>query len=277
MSSRRLIEAPDGARIALERFPGDGPKVVLLHAGVADRRSWSDVARWLNEGSDADVSTFDRRGFGVTAAADGPFDHVDDLAAVLDSVAPDEPVWLVGNSQGGLIALDLAMTLPERVTGLVLISPAVSGAPDIGDDELDPSTRRIAEEIDAAEAAGDHDRVNELEVRLWLDGPAAPAGRVVGEIRDLALRMNAIALASGQSEHERDCGRDAWSLLERIGTPTTVIWGEFDVPAVIDSCRELALRLPSCADPVVLDDAAHLPGLEHPRRTASTIAAAIGI
>jgi pimeloyl-ACP methyl ester carboxylesterase len=276
MASSERIEEPDGAGIACERLAGAGPQIVLLHAGVADRRSWRKVSDLLNERG-VGVAAYDRRGYGETPATEAPFDHLDDLLAVLAAVAPDEPAWLVGNSQGGQIALDLAITKPERVAGLVLIAPAVSGAPEIADDDLDPATRRLSDEIDAAAADGDLDLANELEVRLWLDGPAAPAGRVSGPARDLALAMNEIALATGESEHERNGDRDAWSQLERIDVPTTVIWGELDIPAVIGTCRNLAARMPGCADPVTLADTAHLPGLEHPRRTATAIAEAIGI
>jgi pimeloyl-ACP methyl ester carboxylesterase len=274
MAPSEQIAGPDGTPIAVERLHGEGPTIVLLHAGVADLRSWRDVAGLLN-GRGAEVVAYDRRGFGATAPADGPFDHLDDLRAVLDSVAPGEPAWLVGSSQGGLISLDLAMTSPERVAGLVLIAPAVSGAPEIGNDDLDPATREIAEELDAAEAASDLDRVNELEAHLWLDGPDSPEGRVTGAVRNLALGMNAIALASGQSDHERDGDRDAWSRLEEIEVPATIIWGELDIPAVIETCRELARRLPDCAEPIVLEQTAHLPGLERPQPMAAVIAEAV--
>jgi pimeloyl-ACP methyl ester carboxylesterase len=270
------IDGPDGVGIAFERYEGAGPKVVLLHAGVADRRAWLEAGKLLNERG-ADVVAYDRRGFGETAPAKATFDPAEDLISVLEAIAAGEPVWLVGNSQGGLISLDLALTVPERVAGLVLIAPAVSGAPEISDDDLDPVTREISDAIDAAADDGDIDRINELEVRLWLDGPSAPPGRVTGPIRDLALEMNAIALASDESEQEQNGGRDAWSVLERIDAPTTVIWGEHDIPAVVDTCRELARRLPNCGEPVVLADAAHLTGLEHPRRTTEAIAEAIGI
>ena len=53
---------------------------------------------------------------------------------MLDQTA-SERVWLLGNSFGGRLALDLAVTRPERVAGLILLSPGVSGAPEMGFDE----------------------------------------------------------------------------------------------------------------------------------------------
>ena len=63
---------------------------------------------------------------------------------------------------------------------------------------------------------------------------------------------------------------------ESIETPTTVVWGDLDIPAMIDRCRELADRLPAAGEPVVLAGVAHLPGLERPREVAEVIASAIG-
>lgn len=269
------IHAGDGARLAAERLPSDGPCVVLLHAGVADRRGWVDVAADLHRRG-ADVVSYDRRGFGETPATEGDFRHDEDLLAVLDA-AGREQAWLVGNSQGGLIALDVAVRAPERLAGLVLIAPAVSGAPEPDDDELDPSTRRLAEEIDRADERGDMEALNQLEIQLWLDGPGGPAGRVRGDARALALTMNATALASGMPEGSGATEGDAWSRLGSIEVPVTVAWGSLDIPVIIDRCRELAERLGDPRGAVELPGMAHLPSLERPDLAASLIADAIGL
>jgi pimeloyl-ACP methyl ester carboxylesterase len=64
------------------------------------------------------------------------------------------PCWLVGSSQGGKIALDFTLLLPDRVAGLVLLAPAVSGAPD--PEQADPDTERLSDLIDAPQAAPCH-------------------------------------------------------------------------------------------------------------------------
>ena len=121
--------------LAHDHLTADGPRVALLHAGVADRRVWRDVAPELHA-LGADVLTLDRRGFGETPAGDETFRHVDDLLAMLDG-----PTWLVGNSMGGALALDAALLAPEQVAGLVLIAPAVSGAPEGSLESLDRTRR----------------------------------------------------------------------------------------------------------------------------------------
>jgi hypothetical protein len=49
-------------------------------------------------------------------------------------------------------------------------------------------------QAEAAEQAADFDALDDLEARLWLDGPTAPEGRVGGDLRALFLEMNGRAL-----------------------------------------------------------------------------------
>jgi pimeloyl-ACP methyl ester carboxylesterase len=274
------LALPSGDTVlAVERWGRAGPRsapVALLHAGVADRRAWSGVAEPL-AALGADVVAYDRRGFGGTPARSQDFRHLDDLLVVLDATAAERPAWLVGNSQGGLIALDLALSAPERVAGLVLLAPAVSGAPEPEDDDLDAATRRLSDAIDAAYEAGRVDELNRLEVELWLDGPGGPGGRVGDPARALALDMNAIALRSPLPDDAGASGLDTWSRLEEIHAPTTLAWGELDLPIIVDRCHELADRLPALRETRVLARTAHLPALEQPQVVVDLVREAVGL
>jgi pimeloyl-ACP methyl ester carboxylesterase len=96
--------------------------VVLLHGGLSNSDTMLDVfgaplvVRYR-------VVAFDRRGHGYTADIGGPF-HYDDMAndtvAVLEHVVGG-PAHLVGWSDGGIIALLVAMQRPELVGRLVAI------------------------------------------------------------------------------------------------------------------------------------------------------------
>ncbi|MBO0788755.1 MAG: alpha/beta hydrolase [Actinobacteria bacterium] len=266
--SDAFVVSRDNCLLAGERWPGGSPVIVLLHEGVADRRSWRDVATRLAPA--LTVIAYDRRGFGETPPATGPFSHAEDLLAVLDEVAGG-PVWLVGASAGGGLALDTALLAPERVSGLVLFGTAVSGAPE---PELDAATQRFDKLIDQAIAAGDLAEQNRLETWLWLDGPAQPEGRVTGEARSLALDMNAIVLRNGVPESAGASDVAAWNRLAEVRVPVTVACGDLDVPFVLARSRELADRLPD-ARFQQLPGMAHQPYLEQPEFVANLVMGAV--
>jgi len=263
-----LLKIPVGrARLAAVRQGAAGaPQVVFLHAGISDRRSWDGVMELLSP--DMDVVAYDRRGFGATTYKAEQHDHVVDLLAVLDALAPG-PVVLVGNSMGGQVALDFTLAHPARVAALVLISPAVSGAPEVGDDDVDATEAAIWETLEAADAAGALDALNLGEIRFWVDGPHAPEGRVAGPLRQLALDMNRIALHADSPGHEPE-PPDAWSRLSEVRCPVLVVVGDLDMAHFQQRCRELAARIAG-AQLHVMQGTAHMPAFEQPATFAAVL------
>jgi pimeloyl-ACP methyl ester carboxylesterase len=246
---------------------GTGPIVACLHAGVADRRMWRPLAEALR--GSCRLVAYDRRGFGETPAIDEPISQVDDLFAVLDHAAAGSPAILVGCSQGGRIAIDAALQVPERVRALVLIAPAVTGAPPPV--FLEERVQFIADALEEAEEEGDIDRINALEARAWLDGPLAPEGRVAGDLRELFLTMNSIALRAAPLPSLLN-PPPAFDRLDEIKAPVLVMWGDLDFPHLQERCSELVERLAD-ATPEIVEGTAHLPTLEQPVRCAALIAA----
>jgi pimeloyl-ACP methyl ester carboxylesterase len=269
VSSEKFTVQRGTATLAAERWAGEGPPVVLLHSGVTDRRGWYAVAEALQP--HRSVVAYDMRGYGDTSGVTYGFSHLDDLKGVLDEVAAG-PVWLVGSSMGGEIAIDAALLAPERVAGLVLLAPAVSGAPEPS--TLDPETHRLVQLWEAAQTSGEIDEINRIEMWLWLDGPSAPEGRVSGPTRELALAMNAIALRNEIPEESGKSGIEAWSRLEQISVPVTVACGDLDLPFVVARSKELSDWLPDSRFHV-FEGMAHLPYLEHPAAVAELITAAV--
>ena len=81
-SETGFIEVP-GARLYYEA-EGDGPPVLLLHAGVADRRMWEPL--WPGLTARRDVVRVDLRGFGgTTARPDGPLAPWRDVLGLSDA------------------------------------------------------------------------------------------------------------------------------------------------------------------------------------------------
>jgi pimeloyl-ACP methyl ester carboxylesterase len=104
--------------------PGPRPTVVFLHGLVMDNLSSWYFAASNQVSRVADIVLYDLRGHGKserTATGYGVADQVADLLAVLDAINVDQPVYLVGNSFGGLLALAFAIRHPERTAGLVLV------------------------------------------------------------------------------------------------------------------------------------------------------------
>jgi pimeloyl-ACP methyl ester carboxylesterase len=265
--------AAGGATLVGDRWNGAGATIVLLHAGVCDRRGWREVGARLGAAG-RDVVAYDRRGFGDVAPAGAPFRHVDDLLTVLDAVSPGAPAWLVGSSMGGGVALDAALEAPERIGGLVLLAPAISGDAEPDDEAYDAATDGLAGAIDAAWTSGALEECNRLEVRLWLDGPGGPEGRVSGPPRELALDMNRIVIANGEPDADGASGLDAASRVDDVAIPALVACGELDVAIKVRRSAELADALPN-ATYRSLPGRAHLPYLEAPDEIAALIMAAV--
>lgn len=269
------IPATDGTHIAVTRRRGSGKTVVLLHAGVADRRSWDAVGESLSA-SDVDVVSYDRRGFGETPAAADPssFTHVDDLVTVLDVLGVEQAL-VVGNSMGGALALDTALLHPSRVSGVVLIGAAVSGMTDDDtpfDWQADPASAPLMERSDDADATAD-DRIAAL-AHLWLDGPAAAEGRVGGAARELFTAMNRRIMDIDAPHSAGDAGVDAWTRLGEIAVPVLTAWGDLDIPADTPFYEETARRLAQ-GPARILPGVAHLPGLEQPELVADLVHGAL--
>src|ERR1700761_6914629 len=122
----------DGAELSVSD-DGEGPAVVLLHGLTATRRYVVMGSRAL-ERSEHRVIAYDARGHGRSSPAVDPaaYEYADlgaDLAAVMDACGIERAV-LAGASMGAHTLLWLALHRPERVAGLVIITPAFSGTED---------------------------------------------------------------------------------------------------------------------------------------------------
>ena len=110
--------------LAISDSGGDGPAVVLLHGLTATRRYVVMGSNTLERGGHRVVS-YDARGHGESDPAQ-PYDYAAlaaDLLSVLDEHGIERAV-LAGASMGAHTALRVALDHPERVGGLVVITPA---------------------------------------------------------------------------------------------------------------------------------------------------------
>jgi pimeloyl-ACP methyl ester carboxylesterase len=235
---------------------GSGPVVVLLHAGVADLRMWDHQAAAL--AADHRVVRCDLHGFGQTPLTPGePYSDAEDVVRLLDELGVGE-FALVGASQGGDVALQVASAVPERVTRLVLLCAAAGVA------EPTDAIRAVWAEEGRLVTAGDVGGATDLMVRTWLGPDADEAAREL--VRDMQRRAYDVQLAAGDDVDDRELEVD----LSRLTMPTTVAFGGHDLDFFENIARELARQLPH-ADLVELPWAGHLPALERPDATSALI------
>lgn len=237
---------------------GDGRPVIFLHAGIADRRMWwSQLAAFAPIHN---VVAFDRRGFGDTRYKPEPYNNVRDLDAVLEALDIERAV-LVGSSQGGRIAIDYALTYPDRVDGLVLAATAISGAPEA---VYPGKIARLVDEMELAEKGHDKEWLNRLYARAWLDGPAQPEGRVGGNLRLLLLDMSAISLRA--EPPGRETSRvDGYARFRDLKVPIELVTGELDFPHINERSLKLSGQVRR-AHLSVVPGTAHFPNLEQPAK-----------
>ncbi|SDO70394.1 Pimeloyl-ACP methyl ester carboxylesterase [Pedococcus dokdonensis] len=230
---------------------GSGPAVVLLHAGVADRRMWDAVAPVL-------AHTFrvirpDLRGFGQTPMPPEKYADADDVDALMDSLGVTDAA-VVGSSFGGRVAMELATLHPTRVSSLVLMCTAYRGL------EPTESVKAFGQEEDRLLEAGDVAGATELNVRTFL-GPEAD-----GAARALLTLMQRRAFDVQLAADEADPGPEPRRVEvdpTGIAVPTVVVSGAHDLDHFGDVARLLGEQIPG-AETVELDWAGHLPALERP-------------
>ena len=114
----------NGVRHHVQRLGAGGAPVVVIPGLVMDNLSsfYFTLANPIAESAEAIL--YDLRGHGMSERPASGYrvtDFVADLAALLDQLAIDRPVAIVGNSFGGLLALAFAAAHPTRVSRLALI------------------------------------------------------------------------------------------------------------------------------------------------------------
>lgn len=238
----------DGARLAYD-VSGRGARgkaVLLLYAGIADRRMWDgQAAAWAAQRR---VVRMDFRGFGETVSGPGPVAHHADAVGVLDAAGVSEAV-VVGASMGGAVAVDLVLTYPDRVRGLVLSASALNGA-----EFTDAATFDGWRDAGAAAEAGDFSRAAELEAAMWVPDATTDVQRLVVEM---------LLPTYQRDEPDEEPVPDAAERLAGIDVPTLVIVGERDRPDILRFADSLAAEIPA-ARLLTLPGVGHLPNLEAP-------------
>lgn len=158
--------------------------------------------------------------------------------------------------------MDFTLTYPSRVKALIMVGSAPSGL------ELDvPSLAKFGE-AEKAYAAGDLDLVAELETQIWFDGRDRTPEQVNPAMRKLAYEMNRNALdldARNLGKRLPNTEVPAFDRLSDLKLPVLIILGTQDTPYISAAADYMLEKLP-VAQKAIIEDAAHLPNMEHPEQ-----------
>lgn len=241
----------DGVELSY-RLSGSGAlPLVLVHGVGSYREAWNGVIARLS--GDFRMLSFDLRGHGRSARLKGRYeidDFTGDVLALADHVGFGR-FDLAGFSLGGLITQRLALTHPERLRRLVLLS-TVSG-------RTDEERERVLARL-AALKAGDRGSHYDASLSRWLtEDFQARNPELIAELR----RRNA--------QNDPDCYASAYrvlaetdfgGLIDQIRLPTLIATGEHDQGSNPRMSRYMHERIPGSQLHI-------LPGLRHSLLTES--------
>jgi pimeloyl-ACP methyl ester carboxylesterase len=102
---------------------GAGPSVIFVHGSWGDHGTWAAVVEPL--ASQFRAVTYDRRGHSRSERSSEQGSAEQDAADLIEQIERLDlaPVFVVGNSSGGLIALRGAATRPDLLRGLSIHEP----------------------------------------------------------------------------------------------------------------------------------------------------------
>jgi 3-oxoadipate enol-lactonase len=229
---------------------GEGPPVLLLHAGGLDGRMWEPLAERLEDRFMLVIP--DQRGHGRTPMPDEPFASAQDTLELLDELGIERAA-VVGASFGGRVALQIATNAPDRVAALALLASAL---PEF---DRSPELRAFGDEEDALREAGDIDGMVALNVRTWVREPTTA---------DLVAEMvrTACELQRGPEPEEIDLPVE----LGTIPVPTLAVSGGLDFPDFARIADRIAAEVPG-AERAEVPDSGHMIALERPDATAALL------
>ena len=266
MTTERWIDVPGGRLYSVS--DGEGPPIVLIHAGIADLRAWDPMIDGLVAAGFTAIR-HDLRAFGRSTTEDVPFSNRADVIAVLDAWGVGRAA-LVGNSLGGQLSFDTAIEFPDRVVAVVGVGAGIGGL-DLG---ATPEEMALFEEGERLETADppDPDAIADFDVRLWVDGPGQSPTRVPAAIREAVRAMDRpLYLPDRIAGQPIALEPRAAERLADLRCPVLAVAGTFDVSEVEATARHLEANAPN-ARAVVLPDVAHMIGMEVPDTLTALIA-----
>ncbi|HZO68176.1 MAG TPA: alpha/beta hydrolase [Kribbellaceae bacterium] len=249
----------NGVRIAYQDI-GRGEPLVLVHGSWGSHHNWDPVVRGLSERHR--VITYDRRGHSDSErpTGQGTFaEDVADLAALMETLDA-APAWVIGNSVGAVITLQLAAARPDVLRGVIVHEPPLR-AP-LSEGGADAPLTVVLDLI----RAGDHSRAAERFVNDVALGPGAWA--------QLPEQMRATMTDNAPTYLDEELAPDSRTVdeaaLARFAGPVLVTFGGQSPPIFLPVVHYLARLLPQ-AHRIEYAGAGHIPHVTHPEEFVATV------
>lgn len=235
--------------------------IVLLHGFSGTHRAWDGVRRRL-DGERYRVLALDLPGHGAAADAERPITFAGCIEHVL--ARSPERFALCGYSLGGRVALHVALTAPERVARLVLVSCSAGI-----EDPAERAARRQADRLLADELDG---MPFEEFIERWRGQPlfADEPARVATLAREDQRRNRPDALAAVLRGVGTGEMQPLWDRLGELTMRVTIVVGERDA-----KYRALGARMAGLLSDgeLVVVPGGHGLLLENPRAIADGLGA----
>jgi pimeloyl-ACP methyl ester carboxylesterase len=211
------IEGSGGVRLCAEQ-DGEGPPVVLAHGITAHRNLVVHGSRALARAG-YDVIRYDARAHGDSdPGSAGTYTYEtlgDDLERVIAATAGDRRPVLAGHSMGAHTIVNLALRDPDRIAGLVVIGPAITGLPPA--EESLAHWDALADGLERGGVEGFLEAYDDNLDPEWRD----TLMRIARE--RLSLHQHPEALAQAMREVPRSVAFEGMSELESLDVPTLVV------------------------------------------------------
>lgn len=252
----RFVEI-SGARVRVrEEGPKDAPPLVLLHGFSYSLETWDAWAKALS--GRYRVIRYDLLGHGLTGPDAkkrySPAARAAFIGDVLDALGLDS-AYIGGNSLGGLAAWKFAAAHPERVRGLVLVSPAAYPTNGVGDNPVEPP-KAMAVYLRTAPPAG----VRASAGIVFADDSKVSAARLV-VLRDMMRRRgNGEAMIESIRQFVLP---DPTEDLAKITAPTLILWGSEDAVISVEQAAKLESAIKN-ARLIIYDGVGHASQEEAP-------------
>lgn len=228
--------------------------MLLLHAWGETHRIFDRLVPLLS--GTLHLIVPDQRGVGESSKPTdgyGLFDAVDDVVALLDALGIDE-CWIVGASSGGYVAQQVAVSHPERVSGLVLI-----GAPS--------NLQRRSPDFLVKQVSLFHDPVTRDDIQA-LNGVLPLHASVPGTyLEDQVTAALTIPRRVWHAGLEGLIAAEPPIQRGSITVPTLILWGAEEDVLPADQGEELAAAIES-SHLVTYEGTGHLVLREQPERVA---------